>query len=77
MSELIYQVAQTTGLTTEQATVAVTIVVNYLKGKLPSPVVGRIGFVLKGGLICNSSSPDIAACGVSRSKHYDGAMAAL
>lgn len=49
MNELITQVSQKTGLTTEQATAVVQTVIAFLKGKLPSPIAGQIDSLLSGG----------------------------
>ena len=49
MNELINQVSQKTGLTTEQATAAANAVIGFLKSKLPSPIAGQIDSLLNGG----------------------------
>lgn len=54
MDELVKLVAQKTGLKEDQAKVAVNLVVDYLKEKLPAPVAGQLDAVLKGG------TPDLA-----------------
>jgi uncharacterized protein (DUF2267 family) len=48
MDELVKQVAQKTGITEDQARQAVTVVVNYLKEKLPAPIAAQVDGVLSG-----------------------------
>jgi hypothetical protein len=50
MNELVAFVIQKTNLTTEQATAVITIVISYLKSRLPSPVAGQIDILLGGGV---------------------------
>ncbi len=49
MDELVKMVSKKTGLPEDQSRVAVQIVVDYLKKKLPAPVAGQIDAVLQGG----------------------------
>jgi hypothetical protein len=49
MDELVRLVSERTGLSEENARVAVNVVVDYLKQKLPAPVAGQIDDVLEGG----------------------------
>lgn len=51
MEELIKLVSQKTGLSQDQAKLAVEIVIGFLKKKLPGPIAGQIDTVLKGGSI--------------------------
>lgn len=48
MDELVKQVAQKTGITEDQARQAVTVVVNYLKQKLPAPIAAQVDGALSG-----------------------------
>lgn len=48
MDELIKLVTQKTGISADQAKMAVETVVNFLKGKLPKPVASQIDGVLGG-----------------------------
>jgi hypothetical protein len=48
MDELITLVSQKTGLPKEQAQVAVTTVLDFLKQKLPAPVAAQVETVLTG-----------------------------
>ena len=49
MDELIKLVSAKTGLPAEQANVAVTTVLGFLKEKLPAPLAGQIDALLAGG----------------------------
>jgi uncharacterized protein (DUF2267 family) len=49
MDELIKQVTQKTGISKEQAQVAVQTVITFLKDKLPAPIAGQIDGILGGG----------------------------
>ncbi len=49
MDELVKMISKKTGLSEAKAKVAVDLVVEYLKGKLPAPVAGQIDAVLGGG----------------------------
>lgn len=49
MDELVDLVAKKTGLPEATARQAVTVVINYLKDKLPDPIAGQIDAVLEGG----------------------------
>jgi hypothetical protein len=49
MDELVKLVAQKTGLPDDKARMAVQIVVDYLKKKLPAPVAAQVDSVLQGG----------------------------
>jgi hypothetical protein len=49
MDELVQLVSQKTGLSEENARMAVNMVVDYLKQKLPAPLAGQIDNVLAGG----------------------------
>ena len=48
MDEIIKLVANKTGISPEQAKVAVTTVLGFLKDKLPAPVAGQVEAVLAG-----------------------------
>ncbi len=48
MDELVKLVAQKTGLSDQMARAVVDTVVNYLKGRLPTPTAGQIDAVLSG-----------------------------
>lgn len=49
MEEIVKLVCEKTGLSKENATVAVETVVGYLKAKLPAPLAGQIDSLLAGG----------------------------
>ncbi|MDX1522191.1 MAG: hypothetical protein R3264_11225 [Anaerolineae bacterium] len=49
MDELIKLVSVRTGLSKEKSKLAVEIVLDYLKAKLPAPVAGQIDSYLAGG----------------------------
>jgi len=49
MNELVNMVAKKTGLSPEMAKTAVTVVLDFLKKKLPAPIAGQIDTVLGGG----------------------------
>jgi hypothetical protein len=49
MDELIEAIQRQTGVSREQAKVAVTAMVAYLSAKLPSPLIGRIQSLLDSG----------------------------
>jgi uncharacterized protein (DUF2267 family) len=49
MDELIKLVAAKTGISQEQAKVAVETVIKFLKEKLPAPIAGQLDSLLKGG----------------------------
>ncbi len=55
MDELANLVAKKTGISQDQAKQAVTVVVDFLKKKLPAPLAGQIDAVLAGGGV----SPDL------------------
>jgi hypothetical protein len=48
MEELVALVAKKTGLSKEQAKMAVTLVVDFIKKKLPAPVAAQVDQVLGG-----------------------------
>ena len=48
MEELVALVSKKTGLPKEQAKMAVTVVVDFLKKKLPAPIASQIDAVLGG-----------------------------
>lgn len=48
MDELVQLVSQKTGMSEEISRMAVEVVVNYLKEKLPGPLAGQIDNVLGG-----------------------------
>ncbi len=48
MDELVELVSKKTGLPKEQAKMAVNVVVDFLKKKLPAPIAGQIDSVLSG-----------------------------
>jgi uncharacterized protein (DUF2267 family) len=54
MDELIKLVAGKTGISPEQAKVAVTTVLGFLKDRLPAPLAGQVESVLAG------KGPDLA-----------------
>ncbi len=49
MDELISLVTQKAGISNDQAKIAVTTVLNFLKEKLPAPIAGQIDGLLGGG----------------------------
>jgi hypothetical protein len=49
LDELVKLVSDRTGLSEEKSKVAVEIVLDYLKAKLPAPVAGQIDNLLAGG----------------------------
>jgi hypothetical protein len=49
MDELVKLVSSKTGVSEEIAQKAVTVVLDYLKDKLPAPIAGQIDGVLAGG----------------------------
>ena len=49
MDELVKLVSKKTGLSADKSQVAVEIVVDFLKSKLPGPVASQIDGILKGG----------------------------
>jgi hypothetical protein len=53
MDELVKLVVQKTGISKEQATVAVNTVLGFLKDKLPEPLASQVDSVISG-----KSSPD-------------------
>ena len=56
MDELVKLVAQKAGISEEQAKVAATTVIGFLKAKLPAPLASQLDGVLGGGGL----SPDLA-----------------
>ncbi len=46
MDEVVKLVVQKTGISEDQARQAVTVVVNFLKGKLPGPIAAQLDGVL-------------------------------
>lgn len=46
MDELVKLVSQKTGISEDQARQAVTVVVNFLKERLPAPIAGQVDGVL-------------------------------
>jgi hypothetical protein len=48
MEELVALVSKKTGLNKEQATMAVTTVLNFVKSKLPPPIAAQVDGVLSG-----------------------------
>jgi uncharacterized protein (DUF2267 family) len=48
MDELIKMVSDKAGITTDQAKTAVTVVMDFLKDKLPEPLAGQVEGVLSG-----------------------------
>ena len=48
MDELVKLVSQKTGISEDQARVAVETVIRFLKEKLPEPIAGRVDDVLSG-----------------------------
>ena len=49
MDELINLVVQKTGISNEQARMAVDTVLDFLKSKLPAPMAGQVDSLLAGG----------------------------
>ena len=49
MDEVVKLVSEKTGLSEEMSKVAVEVVLNYLKGKLPEPIAGQLDNILEGG----------------------------
>ena len=49
MDELVKLVTQKTGISDEQARMAVNTVLDFLKSKLPAPIAGQLDGVLGGG----------------------------
>jgi hypothetical protein len=49
MDELVNMVAKKTGLSPEMAKTAVTMVLDFVKKKLPAPIASQIDAVLGGG----------------------------
>jgi len=49
MDELIEAVQRQAGISSEQATLAVSVMLGYLTARLPSPLVGRIKILLDRG----------------------------
>lgn len=49
MEEIVRVVVQKTGMSHEQAQVAVQVVLDYLKNKLPAPIAGQLDSVLQSG----------------------------
>ncbi len=47
MDELIQQVAQKAGISQDQARQAVTVVINFLKERLPAPIAAQVDGILK------------------------------
>ena len=48
MDELVNMVSEKTGLSEEMSKMAVEVVIDYLKGKLPEPIAGQIDGFLEG-----------------------------
>ena len=48
MDEIIKLVSEKTGLSEEMAEEAVTLVLDYVKEKLPDPIAGRLDTLLEG-----------------------------
>jgi hypothetical protein len=48
MDELVNLVAQKAGITQDQARTAVTVVLDFLKQKLPAPVAGQLDALMSG-----------------------------
>ena len=46
MDELVKQVVQKTGISEDQARQAVTVVINFLKERLPAPIAAQVDGVL-------------------------------
>lgn len=57
MDELVKLVVQKTGISEALARQAVTVVVDYLKKKLPAPIAGQVDAVLSG------KGPDVSKLG--------------
>ena len=49
MDELVKMVAARTGIPEDKARMAVELIVQHLKGKLPEPLAGQIDAALTGG----------------------------
>ncbi|MGC1374754.1 MAG: hypothetical protein WA821_00925 [Anaerolineales bacterium] len=51
MDELVALVSKKTGLSKDQATAAVKVVLDFIKSKLPAPVAAEVDAVLGGGAL--------------------------
>jgi len=51
LNDIINKVAEKTGISTQKATDAVTIVVDFLKNKLPAPLASQLDSLLNGGSV--------------------------
>ncbi len=60
MDELIKQVVEKTGISTEQAQTAVNTVISFLKTKLPEPIAGQLEN-LAGGQSSGGGLGDLAS----------------
>ena len=49
MDELVQELSQKTGLPQDKAQEAVTVVLNFLKARLPAPLAGELDSLLAGG----------------------------
>lgn len=49
MDELVKLVAKKTGITEAQAKMAVELVLNFVKSKLPAPIAAQVDNLLEGG----------------------------
>jgi hypothetical protein len=60
MDELVKQVAEKTGISTDQAQTAVNTVISFLKTKLPEPIAGQLEN-LAGGQSAGGGLGDLAS----------------
>jgi nucleoid DNA-binding protein len=49
MEELVALVSKKTGLSKDQSSAAVKVVIDFIKSKLPAPIAAEVDAVLKGG----------------------------
>ncbi len=49
MQEIVKLVSEKVGISNDQARVAVEVVINFLKDKLPEPLAGQLDGLLSGG----------------------------
>lgn len=49
MNELVKRVTEKTGLSEEMATQVITVVLDYVKDKLPAPIAAQLDNFLEGG----------------------------
>lgn len=59
MNEVVKMITEKTGLSEDMAEVAVDLVIDYLKDKLPDPIAGQLDTVMSGGEL-GGSAADLA-----------------